>query len=66
MVMETEVVLLGKYGGPKLNAKYIFILTGLLIKNYDTSLCKAVSERSDLHNKHGGCHFEKCLYIKQG
>jgi hypothetical protein len=39
---------------------------GVLIKNYDTSLCKEASERSDLHSEHGGCHFEKVLYVKQG
>jgi len=64
--METGVVLSDKYGGPKLNAKYILILKGVLIKNHDTSLCTAASERPDLHSEHEGCHFEKLFYIKQG
>ena len=65
MVMETEVVLSDKHGGPKLNTKYILILTGVLIKNYDTSLCKAVSEHCDLHSEHEVYLFEKVLSIKQ-
>jgi len=66
LMLETEVVLSDKHGGPKLNAKYILILMGVLVKNYDTSFCKAASERCDLHSEHGGCHFEIGLYIKLG
>jgi len=55
-----------KHGGPKLNAKYILILMGVLMKNYGTTFCTAASGRSDLHSESAGCHFEKVLYIKQG